>query len=1042
MSLSAQLFGRDSFIHRATNVLGLGIPTWLDKKFGPQDISTSPTIPTVQDSAYGNPIPRLYGTLGIAGNIIWLKGGKLDYTVKKKKSGGKGGQSQTAPTYSFFATFALSLGEGEIAGIRRIWCSDKLIYNAGSDDMETIIASNQAAKGWTLYRGTDDQLPDPDIQADKGVDNTPAYRGLAYIKFKKFALKNYGDSLAASQFKVEVVNAAEFITPTYHSTFSYLGEPVYTDQEILQTAQSNPGQVVNWGSPGAKFIASVTFRTYSITTGALIKEEERNATINAEGSNSLTFYKSLFWRGMKNGVFASRLGGSQSAIVIDDGGVEIPVDNTTRNSAQCHFYSNGRYWIPASSSYYTYDGATATLVNRTITGTEHQTICFAKDPVTDRMFRRRHNSTTGVHYLAEINESTTSTIWEIALGTGDVWGANYTSIFTVYDSKIAFVAGNIVGVVDADTHQIVGSLPSAGGPENLYSISNYFGVDASGLVYRIDYQQDAQLETLASIITRECELSSLIGVSDIDVSMLTQEVRGFRVAGGSIRSVIETLRAGYPFDARMHGYKLQFVPRGQSSIASIPWGDLSATDGEEIGDSLPYDREMDTQLPSKVTAKGISSIREYADSSQTYERIGTQAVNTETIDLGLVLSDDDLAQIAEKICELRWMEREAFSFALPPTYQYLEPGDVCTIAAKFGVFEIRLTEVSTESNGIVTCKGYLNNAALYTSNAVGASPTPPSGDVGLVGSSLFVPLDIPVVDETIQNEAGYVGSMTGYSNAWPGGIAVRSIDGGQTWNEIQAFSGKATIGTARDVLSVNSGILIDETSIRVDLISGEMESITRDQMLSGHNYAAYGVDGRWEIVRFQNAALQPDGGWQVSKFVRGDKGTEWATGLHASGDYFILLDDPDNIFIGSAIGSIGVPSTFRAVTSGGSIDDAEDLSFTYQGVNLECLSPVFARGLRDGSGNFSGTFYRRSRLSSSWWTNGVEAPVGESTEAYQIDVLSGATVKRTISVTSTSWSYSSADQTTDFGSAQASIKFRLYQLSANVGRGYVLEITL
>ncbi|MCY1309815.1 hypothetical protein D9M70_599440 [compost metagenome] len=72
----------------------------------------------------------------------------------------------------------------------------------------------------------------------------------------------------------------------------------------------------------------------------------------------------------------------------------------------------------------------------------------------------------------------------------------------------------------------------------------------------------------------------------------------------------------------------------------------------------------------------------------------------------------------------------------------------------------------------------------------------------------------------------------------------------------------------------------------------------------------------------------------------------------------------------------------------------------------------------------------------------MPAPVGEASEAYEIDVMSGSTVKRTISVTSPSFSYSAANQTTDFGSPQASITFRIFQMSQTVGRGYPLEVTL
>ncbi|MNE59964.1 hypothetical protein D3C80_1550850 [compost metagenome] len=188
--------------------------------------------------------------------------------------------------------------------------------------------------------------------------------------------------------------------------------------------------------------------------------------------------------------------------------------------------------------------------------------------------------------------------------------------------------------------------------------------------------------------------------------------------------------------------------------------------------------------------------------------------------------------------------------------------------------------------------------------------------------------------------------------------------------------------------------------------------------------------------------MQADGSYLLSGFVRGDRGTEWATGLHVAGDYFVLLDDPDNAFIGLPVSAIGAASTLRGVTAGASIDSASDVPFTYQGVNLECLGPVSANGVRDASGNFSATFVRRSRLSSSWWTTGVPAPIGETTEAYDIEVMDGSTVVRTITATSPEFDYPAADQAADFGSAQSSITFRIYQRSEVVGRGYPLEVTL
>lgn len=1035
MSLSAQLFGRNSFIHRATNILGLGIPTWLDKKFGPKDTSTSPTIPTVQDSAYGNPIPRFYGTVATAGNIIWLKGGKLDVVVKKAKRGGKGGSSSTAQdTYLYYGTFALALGQGPITGIRRMWCGDKLIYNAGSDDIETIVAGNKNAKGWKLYRGTDDQLPDPDIQADKGAANTPAYRGLVYIKFKKFALKNFGDSLAGAQFKVEVITTS-FSTPNPVGSYSFLGTPVGYGEGVVYTTEITAEYVT-----AGFYHGDITYRTYSVTDGRLLKEEFATSSIEVQGSPSLSFYKT-YPIVNRPGTYAVQRKSGTPILVFSTGPSYSPPGAF---AFVYEIYHGGEeFWVASSDGLVKVPdvgGATAFPL-----GNRFAWIPVRIDERTGRRFLRYQRFTDAALFFCEFDTDPNSPLWQYQVGLSIAESTSDQQSFAVEDNRVLMgVAGSIkTFAVNTASLTLLGQLSYGTGGRSVYDIGPMIGIADGGQAYQYSDRTNQDLVPLADIIQMEVERSNLISSADIDVSLLNDGVHGYRIAGGSQRDIIEQLRGAYPFDVRMHGFKLQCVPRGQAPVASVPWEDLAATNDEEIPDSLPYEREMDSQLPAKVTVKGISAVREYADSSQPYERTGTDSVNSETFDSGLVLSDDELAQMAEMICESRWMERESYSFSLSPTYQYLEPADIVTVNSKFAVIDIRLTEATTESDGRMTLNGFKNSAALYVRTAVGAPAPGPDGTIGLAGETAMFLADAPMIYETEQNLPGISTAATGYSEGWPGGVLVRSTDSGQTWNDIQGYIGKATAGFAMNVLSANSGALLDVGSaLRVSLLSGELEGVTFDQMMSGSNIALYGADQRWEVIRFQNAALQSDGTYLLSGLVRGDKGTEWATGLHQAGDAFILATDPDNVFIPMAIETIGRPMLYRGVTNGGNIEDASDISLTYQGVNLKPLSPVAAGGTRNGSGDLAVSFTRRSRFTSNWWVTGVPAPVGETSEFYQADVMSGSTVKRTISATTPSFTYSAADQTTDFGSPQASITLRIYQMSSTVGRGYPREVTL
>jgi len=70
-----------------------------------------------------------------------------------------------------------------------------------------------------------------------------------------------------------------------------------------------------------------------------------------------------------------------------------------------------------------------------------------------------------------------------------------------------------------------------------------------------------------------------------------------------------------------------------------------------------------------------------------------------------------------------------------------------------------------------------------------------------------------------------------------------------------------------------------------------------------------------------------------------------------------------------------------------------------------------------------------------------EAPLNEGFEKYSIDILNGGSIIRTIEVTTAQYTYSSADQTIDFGSTQSSIDVNIYQVSSTVGRGRVKGAT-
>lgn len=145
----------------------------------------------VQTSTYGRMIPMVFGTVRIAGNVIWSLPIK-EIASTTKTSGGKGGggarASSSTTTYSYYVTLAIAICEGEILRVDRIWADAKLL--------------DLSQGTYRIYKGSETQLPDTLIESIEGVGATPAYRGLAYIVIEDFPMAAFGNRIPNFTFEV------------------------------------------------------------------------------------------------------------------------------------------------------------------------------------------------------------------------------------------------------------------------------------------------------------------------------------------------------------------------------------------------------------------------------------------------------------------------------------------------------------------------------------------------------------------------------------------------------------------------------------------------------------------------------------------------------------------------------------------------------------------------------------------------------------------------------------------------------------------------
>ena len=146
----------------------------------------------VQSSSYGTQIPRVYGSMRVAGSVVWA----TDLVESEQTTGAKG---QPDVTYSYSVSLAVALSSRTVGAIGRIWADGKLLRGAQGDFKVPVT--------FRFYDGSESQAIDPLIASIEGIANTPAYRGLALAVFENLELANYGNRIPFMTF--EVIGDAE-----------------------------------------------------------------------------------------------------------------------------------------------------------------------------------------------------------------------------------------------------------------------------------------------------------------------------------------------------------------------------------------------------------------------------------------------------------------------------------------------------------------------------------------------------------------------------------------------------------------------------------------------------------------------------------------------------------------------------------------------------------------------------------------------------------------------------------------------------------------
>lgn len=538
----------------------------------------------------------------------------------------------------------------------------------------------------------------------------------------------------------------------------------------------------------------------------------------------------------------------------------------------------------------------------------------------------------------------------------------------------------------------------------------------------------APLDALVAAIAADA------GVAGVKSETLKDAVDGYLIDRPMApRDAIEPLALAYAFDAAEEGASLTFRPRGGEAVAELTEDDLVLPE-----DRAPFrlTRAQETELPREVSVAFTDAGGEYRRAAARSRRLVGGSARMAHAELAVVTHDAAAGRRADIWLQDLWAGRERAEFALAPSALALAPGDVVGLAVgqRRRLLEIRET-VDTGRRRVTARSIDPDVFDLPLAPAKRRLPELPAAG----GPVHAVLLDLPALTS---EEPPVLLRLAVVADPWPGPVAIwRSFDG-TTYEQAAVALAPAIAGETLDGLPAGPTSRWDHAGkVRVELYGGALASVADIAVFGGANAAAVQrPDGAWEVIQFADAALVGERTYELTRFLRGQAGSEWAMAAPLpAGAPFVLLDD-HVVAIARGLDALERPMTLRVVAAGRDHGDpsAVELAATPQATALRPLSPVHLNAKRTGDG-VAISWIRRTRRDGDGWA--VEVPLGEEREAYAVDVLDGANVVRTLDATQSSALYETADEIADFGSAQAALTLRVTQLSSTVGRGFPAEAT-
>lgn len=893
--------------------------------------------------------PIYFGTACGAGNII-MAGPDVKRTFEHDQ--GKGGGPVTTEE-RIFKTFAIAIGDGwkgPILGISRIWENEKLVYDTRPG---TTMGPESAkyAQQFTLYTGTEDQMPDEALEAipaqfGGGIGNVPAFRGLAYIVFNQ---KDITPWMSIPQYRFEVVTDGS-ASPAVQAIV--LKEDPDDDHDYWLSSPNNIDWSGAWQADDVlegktRYALGARNRFCAYDVGAL------PAFLNADATEWIA----------STGAAVSSFGGGHVGDVdpITDA-ICIP-QSLGGGIIRCEPDSTEFQAIPGPAMdllafcgprLLSFDSTTATFRRSDNRGDSwgasesvpspfnvFSGLCRISSPEAVLIGGRSNLDEDGVTFHPAVLETSTGlTLSPHVFGypevdntrivcgaAGVVSGQQYTYVLLTSSGRVIHRTGELGAwtlssyVFPVPPHSIafdgrrfilVGSDTGGGGngviatctdpvtwterrESSTVASENWWSVVALALTAGTVVSTSI---TLDEAVERIHELSGQ-SLTKVDASDLaTKELGGFILSGDYTgQAAIGMLASIFMFDSPEYDKKIHHRFRGKPVVRTI-------TDDDLVDEADDGTREDQIEFPRKLHLEAQNTASGYAPAKETSERESSdvRVVGELSVSAPLMFAGDAEQQSSEQARTANILHKVAWEKArgkreivVPDKYLTDVPGEAYMVNIR-GRSDRMTIDRQNYVDGVLRVEMSYDRASAYVSNRSGNTPseqTPPPSTI--VGATGMMVLDISALrDEDDINSAVRYVALGPLTPSWYGSEFGESLDVGSSYyRRMRRNSPGAVMGTLQANVAEASEHYTDRTNkvrLQLDLASysERIEALTEQQFLSeGGAFALVNASDETEICQYMEVDDLGNGLLELSVLLRG-RGNS-GTFAFPAGSRFVLL---------------------------------------------------------------------------------------------------------------------------------------------------------